>query len=131
MTKTLINKIESVLAKFPEIVFCSVYGSYAHGKPNKLSDVDIAFAGKSMNSEKFLELKKLLAIVLEKDIDLIDLNRCSGLILKEALCTGKIILNRQPALYADLIKKLIYNQTDMMPYYNRILKERRQAFLYG
>lgn len=131
MKKHLLKKVEKVLTEFPEIFFCSVFGSYAHGNPGVSSDVDIAFAADSMDAEKFLEFKKILTINLDKDIDLIDLNRCSGLVLKEALCSGVIVLNRKPSSYAELIKKMIYNQSDMMPYYNRILKERREAFLHG
>lgn len=131
MKNDLIKNIEKVFAEFPEVFFCSVYGSYAKGSPGISSDVDIAFASESMNPEKFLKLKKQLAINLGKEIDLIDLNRCSGLILKEILCSGLIVLNRKPAFYAELIKKMIYNQSDMMPYYNRILHERRKVFLNG
>jgi len=132
MKNLLEQKIQYELSGFPEIVFAEVFGSYASGKQTSSSDVDISIAAyDELPFATLQEIRKKLNDILDRDIDLVDLNAVSGLILKEALTTGRIVINKDPELYAALMKKMLYNQADMMPYYNRILKERREEFLNG
>ena len=132
MDRLFIEKIQTTLEGFPEIIFGNVFGSYASGKPTVNSDVDLSVAAYNKLSFTMLqELRQRLNDCLDRDIDLVDLNAVSGLILKEALTTGKVIINKDPELYSALMKKMLYNQADMMPYYNRILKERREEFING
>ena len=132
MDRLFIEKIQTTLEGFPEIIFGNVFGSYASGKPTVNSDVDLSVAAYNKLSFTMLqELRQRLNDCLDRDIDLVDLNVVSGLILKEALTTGKVIINKDPELYSALMKKMLYNQADMMPYYNRILKERREEFING
>jgi predicted nucleotidyltransferase len=124
------NKIKQTLESVDFILFATIFGSYANETERIDSDIDIAVAGKKVLSAKqFLDLKTHLTSTLHRDVDLIDLNKVSGLILKEALHSGEVILKRDVQIYARLIKKMIYNQEDMMPYFNRILKQRREQFL--
>ena len=132
MTLAIKQKVQAVLTEFPDIMFAVVFGSYASGKQTENSDVDISVAAYDVLSFEVLQdIRKKFTDCLDRDIDLIDLNAVSGLILKEALTTGKVVFNKDPELYAALMKKMLYNQADMMPYYNRILSERREEFLNG
>lgn len=124
------NLILKSITEFEEINLCLVYGSYARGCERKNSDIDIAIAANpAITSQRIFNIKIYLTSILDKNVDLIDLRRCSGLILKEALCNSTLILNKSPLLYAKLIKKMLFNQADMMPYYNEILKKRRREFI--
>ena len=121
-----------VLHRFKEIELCIIFGSVASGHASNKSDLDIAIAGKhSFHEGTYLELVAALAESTNREIDLIDLNTANGPILKKALSTGVVILNRDKNLYARLISRMLFNEADMMPYFHRTLKERRKRFLNG
>jgi hypothetical protein len=55
----------------------------------------------------------------------------SGPILRQALSKGSVIINKAPRLLAGLIKKMWYDEADMMPNYKRIVRQRVEAFARG
>lgn len=121
-----IDKILAVTDDYPEILFCSVYGSIAQNKLTAGSDIDIAVAGKSpIPLEKMVELSVKLSDACQREIDLVDLQAKSGVILQQVLCEGKVILKKSSELYARLIIKMWYNQADMMPNVRAIWDARR------
>ena len=67
----------------------------------------------------------------KKQVDLVDLQSVSGTILHQALTKGNLVFVKDKNLYAEIIKKMLFNQADMMPNYNMILKKRREEFLDG
>ena len=111
-----------------EIEFAIVFGSILDKKKfNKNSDIDIAIAGKNnFTSSYILNLNIDLTSYFNYEFDIIDLNNNSGVILQQALCNGKILVNKTPVLYAQLIKKMWYNQADMMQNVRMIWKKRRE-----
>jgi uncharacterized protein len=122
----------TVLQRHEDIQLCTVFGSTAAGRASADSDLDIAVAGKQpLTDDKFLELAAEFSAATNREIDLVDLMAVTGPILKQALSTGIIVQNRDKNLYARLISQMLFNQADMMPYYNRILRERRKRFLNG
>ena len=132
MNALLKNKITDAVSSIPEIQFATVFGSYAKNSNHVGSDLDIAIAAKkTMTHKEIMQIKTALSFTLDKEIDLVDLNAVNGLILKEALCSGNVILKKNTLLYANLIRKLIYDQADLMPYCNRILKTRRENYFHA
>ena len=126
------SKILNSLKQYPMIKLCLLFGSAAKGPLRFDSDIDIAVAAdRTLSSQEKLSLIEDLAIQLKRGVDLIDMQQVSGYILQQALSTGKIICNKDKNLYAFLIKKMWYNQADMMPYYDMILRKRRERFLNG
>jgi uncharacterized protein len=130
--ETFKDSIQSVLRRHPDIKLCIVFGSVAAGKASADSDADIAVAAEQpLSGNKILDLMKEFSAAMNCEIDLIDLMTATGLILKQALSTGRIAQNLDKSLYARLISRMLFNQADMMPYYDRILQERRRRFLNG
>ena len=84
-----------------------------------------------MLPETRLELLEALATATGREIDLIDLMAETGPILKQALSKGVVVENGDKLLYARLISRMLFLETDMMPYYYRILRERRTRFING
>lgn len=126
------NKILSVINQYPMLELCFIFGSFAKGRITKDSDIDIAVASeKKIDYELIAEIETKLDAILHCDIDLIDLQAVSGMILKKAISKGIPVMIKDKQLYADIIKRMLYNQADMMPYYTRILKQRREKFLHG
>jgi uncharacterized protein len=124
--------LQGVLQRHEEIKLCIVFGSTAAGRASDESDLDIAVAGdQPLNSDKFLELAVEFSAATNREIDLVDLMAVNGPIQKQVLTTGVIVQNRNKSLYARLISRMLFNESDMMPYYYRILRERRKRFLNG
>ena len=121
-----------VLAQFPCIRLCLVFGSAASGRAGALSDLDIAVAAAApLPAEARLHLSETLSGAMQREVDLVDLMVESGPILKQALTKGIIVQNADKLLYARLISRMLFSEADMMPYHNRILRERRERFLHG
>lgn len=124
--------VRQVLEQYPQITVAYVFGSAAHDRLTMSSDVDVAVAAETPLSFNLrLDLATRLSEALQREVDLIDLQAVSGVILQQSLCTGKRVLLKDAALHARLIQRLWFEQADMMPYTRRILAERRKRFLYG
>jgi uncharacterized protein len=124
------DPILSVLSRYPDIKLCMLFGSFAAGRMTAQSDLDIAVAGyQPLSAEMYLELMADLSSATGREIDLVDLTAATGHILKEALSTGIVLQNLDKEFYAQLILRMLFNQADMMPYHDRILRERRERFL--
>lgn len=123
-------KLKQLLKEAPDISLCILFGSILGGKENFDSDIDVAIAGQEpLNADRKQELIEKIAVIFERAVDLIDLQVTSGVFLHQILTKGEIVFCQNHTLYAKLIKKMLYNQSDFMPYYHRILKERREQWI--
>ncbi|MCK4830978.1 hypothetical protein KA005_85500, partial [bacterium] len=102
------------------------------GKLRAKSDIDIAVCGDNAFTHDYLaELQLEIAEKLEKEVDLLDMARLNGLILKQVITTGKKIINKKPDLLAQYIKKMLYFNEDMLPNYQMILKAKSKRYAHG
>jgi len=109
-----------------------LYGSVATGKMRADSDVDIALLfGHPLKAEQKMALISRLERKLQWDVDLVDLFALSGTLLKQVLHKGRVLIQTNPGELAGLVRKMIYNQADMMPYVSRTLIERQRRFIHG
>ncbi|RKX46639.1 MAG: hypothetical protein DRP64_02935 [Verrucomicrobia bacterium] len=109
-----------------------VHGSQVSGKARADSDVDIAVLYDTpISLEQRFSLLTRLENVLGKPVDLVDLFSLHGTILKKVLTTGKVLLGRGSVKYVQLLRRMVFNQEDMMPYYNRAIAERLKGFVHG
>lgn len=125
------KNIQGTLEDYPDICLAILFGSAAKDRLTPRSDIDITVAANRPLS--FKQRENLLVDLsgrVSQEIDLIDLHTISGLILSQALCHGIIIKTSTPLL-AALLKKRWYNQADMMPYTEMILKHRSRRFANG
>jgi len=126
------DTIRSVLARFPQVRLCILFGAAASGRSTQHSDVDVAVAAaEPLSLDARLELQQAISTAVQREVDLIDLAAETGPILKQALSKGILIQNLDKPLYAGLISRMLFSEADMMPYYNRILNQRRERFLHG
>ena len=124
--------IKTVLAQHPEVELAILYGSFAQGKETAQSDIDLAIASKRIIlTEERVEIAIQISKKLKREVDIVDLNQSNGVLLKEILTKGKVLLGDQDsALYFQLLKKHLYFQADFMPTLNMILKRRRENFIH-
>jgi predicted nucleotidyltransferase len=127
-----IKELKRVLRIVPKIHYATLFGSSIKNRLTAESDIDVAVAAdRPLENKLYLQWVDSLNSVLSHPVDLIDLNRVSGPILKQALCTG-IVVKKTSALHlAQLIKKMWYNQADMMPNSLMILKSHCERFIDG
>jgi predicted nucleotidyltransferase len=128
----IIAQAKEVLRAEPGLRLAILYGSAATGKMRAGSDVDIALLfDRPLDAEQKMKLISHLESQLQRDVDLVDLFNLNGTILKQILCKGQVLIQTKPEVLPELIRRMIYNQADMMPYVTRTLIERQQRFTHG
>lgn len=126
----LTEPIACLLARYPSVKLGIVFGSLAEERATPESDLDLGVAAtQPLNTAMKTTLIEALAEIAGRPIDLVDLQAVSGPILQQVLTQGQLIYCTDQMLYAALIRDMLFNQSDMMPYYDRILAERRKAWI--
>ncbi len=127
----LISSLEEVFDAIPEVRVLILFGSGAHNRLTEASDIDVAVAAdRPLGSREKMRITCELFRVLGRDVDLVDLHSVSGPILQQALCRGEIIKS-DDRIYPLLIKKMWFNQADMMPLTRMVLHRHCQRFING
>ena len=123
-------RLESVLARHPSIVIAILFGSLATDRSRIDSDLDLAVASTTpLTPQTRIQLIEELAVGLGRPVDLIDLAQTHGPLLQQILIKGRLIICTDRTRYADLLLRVVYEESDVMPYHRRILAERRQAWI--
>ena len=113
----------------PGIQLAILFGSLATGKGDKESDLDIAVdAGRRLNANEKTSLIGELARQTGRPVDLVDIQSIGEPLLGQVLRYGKRILGSDRH-YARVLSRHLFDQADFLPYRNRILAERRQAWI--
>jgi uncharacterized protein len=124
------DDLKIIFARFPRIKLAILFGSLGREDADWESDLDVAVAmEKPLSASEKMELIEELSQFCGRPVDLNDLQTAGGLILHRALTTGRLIRCTDHALYAEIIKKMHFNQADFMPYRRRILAQRRSAWI--
>jgi predicted nucleotidyltransferase len=118
-----------VLASDPRIRLALVFGSVARGRERGDSDLDVAIdMGQPLDAGTKMSLMAELAVRIGRPVDLIDLRTAGEPLLGQILLHGKRIVG-ESGPYAEVLKRHLFDEADFMPYYRRILGERRSAWL--
>lgn len=126
------DRLKEFFSTQSSIPLAILYGSFARGRETKKSDVDIAIAGyENYSSETLADLNLSLAEMVNREIDIVDLNSLGGTILTQILTKGLILKKEDTVLYAGFIKRMLYFEEDMAPNIRYILDYRRERFLYA
>ncbi len=124
------HQIAQQLARRPAIKLGILFGSVGRGQARAHSDLDLAVAADhSLEASEKVALIEELAQLTARPVDLVDLQLAGGLVLQEILTKGKRIYCTDSHVHAELIKRMLFNEADFMPYRDRILAERRKAWI--
>jgi predicted nucleotidyltransferase len=125
-----INKqLQEVLTRFPDLVLALVFGSVAKGCQRIDSDLDIAVAAKqALTVDEKMAIIAALAEQTGRPIDLIDLKVVAEPLLGQIVRHGRRLLGSDTE-YGRLLSRHVFEQADFMPYRNRVLAERRAAWI--
>ena len=126
------NLEQSVVATIStqlEVQLVILFGSLATGKWDKESDLDIAVdAGRHLMVNEKISLIEKLAQQTGRPVDLVDIQSIGEPLLGQILRYGKRILGSDRH-FARVLSRHLFDQADFLPYRNRILAERRQAWI--
>lgn len=127
--RILKQTILAAICMQPGIGLAIMFGSLVAGKGHMESDLDLAVdAGRRLTASEKIALTSELARRTGRPIDLVDLHTVGEPLLGQILRHGKRILGSDTH-YANLISRHLFDQADYLPYRNRILAERRQAWI--
>lgn len=126
---TQIKQIKDILGKRGDVLCAMVFGSFAKGDVHSESDIDIALlANHSLDVSERMDLIGQIASVTGRSVDLVDLSSAGEPLLGEILSGGMRILG-DDSVFARLISKHVFNNSDFVPYQQRILHERRKQWI--
>ncbi len=121
--------LQEVLQRFPALDLALVFGSVAKGQQHEASDLDIAVgASRPLTVPEKMGIISALADSTGRPVDLVDLKTVTEPLLGQIVRHGRRLLGGDKA-YGQLISKHLFEQADFMPYQNRILLERRAAWI--
>lgn len=128
-TPAIDDALRGVLAGFPEVCMAVLFGSMASGRARADSDVDIAVAAKRpLSVVQKIALTQALAEKTGRSIDLIDLKTAPEPLLGQIVQHGRRLMGND-TLFGELIYRHLMEQADFMPYQNRVLAQRRLAWI--
>lgn len=128
----LFERARDVLCSEPHLRLAIVYGSAAAGKLRADSDVDLGVLfDPPLTARQKMDLAGRLEQALLRGVDLVDLSAASATLLRQILCKGRVLIQRQPEAMAGLVRTMIYQEADLMPYIRRTLIERQHRFAHG
>ncbi|KVW97045.1 type VII toxin-antitoxin system MntA family adenylyltransferase antitoxin [Thiobacillus denitrificans] len=106
-----------------------LFGSRATGRATPDSDLDLAVQTSApLTAAGKIALIEKLAQATGLPIDLIDLKHAGEPLLGQILKHGVRLLGSDEA-YAALLTRHVFDEADFLPYRNRILSERRLAWI--
>jgi predicted nucleotidyltransferase len=128
-SSALAEGLVAALEPFPELKLVVLFGSAAHGRLRRESDVDVAvMADARLPTTALVDITSALERATGRSVDLVDLEGAHGTLLEAILKEGlRLRADRHRLL--DLYRRHVFEQTDFMPAYRKVLSERRQGFL--
>ena len=123
------EQVRGVLNRFPSVELALLFGSVAAGLQRPDSDLDIAIAANHrLTADEKMDIIASLAEATGRPIDLVDLRQVGEPLMGQILTHGWRLMGSDLA-YAPWITRHVLNQADFVPYRDRVLAERRAAWI--
>ena len=129
----IVRRITLFFKKQPDVEVCLLFGSAAEDRTiSENSDIDVAICAKEpIVADRLAELQLCLSEELAREVDLLDISRLNGLILRKVISNGLRVINTTPELLAYHIKRMLYYSEDMYPNYRMMQNAKLRRFAYG
>jgi predicted nucleotidyltransferase len=125
---SLEKNLSRFLSGYPQFRLAILFGSQATGNITGESDIDLALlTDMPISSGLKLELVEMIGARFGRPVDIVDLYHAAEPILGQVF-KGKRLLG-DDATYARLLTKHLINSADFAPLQQRILDERRDAWI--
>lgn len=124
------HALASMLADEEDLILAYLFGSVARDSAEFDSDIDIAVLGRqSLNAERRMALVERIAALTGRAVDLVDLRTAGVLVTREALTRGRRLFCKEEPAFVDLLSRMVTDAEDFLPLRQRMLAERREAWL--
>lgn len=129
--KELKMKLEEYFKEQPEIDAAILFGSFASGKFNPKSDIDIAVHSKTeLSYDALAEMQIALSLLCKREIDIADLSKAEGLFLYKIMTTGERIKFDHNVFHKYLMKALYFYE-DFLPIQRACREEKIKRMING
>jgi predicted nucleotidyltransferase len=126
-----LQRLAEFLSRDADIDLAILFGSAASGRSRADSDVDLAVLTRApLNAERKRVLTTSIASIAGRPVDLVDLRTAGVGLTGIVLRTGKRLVCRESRIFAELLARNLVDSADFLPYRERILSERRQAWIH-
>jgi predicted nucleotidyltransferase len=123
------DQLRDVLSRYDFVQLAILFGSVASGQARPDSDLDLAIlAERPISVQEKIAIIEALAEEFGRPIDLVDLYPAPEPLLGQVIRYGRRILGSDVA-FGRLLSRHLVEQADFMPIKNRILQERRMAWI--
>ena len=123
------DTIKNYFKEIPEVTSVILYGSYAQGRQNPQSDIDLGIATKSgLTAELKIKIISELSLIFHKTIDIVDIQNIHVPLLQEILTKGTWLLLDSNSVKEKLIQRMIYEVADLQPMREKIQTEKIKRF---
>jgi predicted nucleotidyltransferase len=124
--KLPLDELAALLEADETLDLAILFGSSAAGGLHADSDVDVAvLAGAPLTAQHRRTLIRGIAEIAGRPVDLVDLRTAGVPLTSQALR----LVQRRPGVFADLLSRTLKDAADFLPYRERILRERRRAWI--
>jgi len=125
---TLVKQLARFVSGYPEIKLAILFGSQATGNVTEHSDIDLALLSDApISSSMKLQLVEQIGARFGRPVDIVDLFFAAEPVLGQVF-KGKRLVG-DDATYARLLTRHLINTADFVPLQQRILAERRTAWI--
>lgn len=125
-----LDSLADRLAAEPDIELAIVFGSTAGEAAGPDSDLDLAVcAGQPLDAGRREQLIRLAADLTGRPVDLVDLRDAGVVVLRSALFHGRVLFCRNRRTREQLLARLLADTEDFLPYRQRMLEQRRHAWI--
>ncbi len=119
----------SFLANDPNLDLAIVFGSLATGHARPHSDIDVAvYPRQPLDHIAVQDLSDRIALATGRPVDLVDLSRSDGALLRQILRTGHVLFSKRPDIRGRLFERLLLWQEDFEPALKAMLAARLKRF---
>ena len=124
-----LHSVGQWLAEDEDILVGIAFGSMVNRTATPESDLDVGvLCARPLSADRRRALIHDLGQCTGRPVDLVDLRTAGVPVLREALRHGTRLLYRDRRAYDGLVSRLLVDTEDFLPYRQRILKERRDAW---
>lgn len=125
----VLDALRQALVPFPDVGLAVLFGSLATGRARADSDVDLAVsAGRPLSATELLQITQAVAEETGRPVDLIDLASAPEPLLGQIVTHGRRVQGSATE-FGQLVSRHLVEQADFMPLRDRILADRRMAWI--
>lgn len=129
--QTLNTAISEITEAYPDVITIYLFGSFATPFENKNSDVDLAILReRETNTIELWELAQKIACKIDRDVDLIDLQKASTVFRYQICTTGRpiycqseLLLSRFENLVISMYLRFQEERKEILENYSRDQKK--------